>query len=99
MNECCPESAPSSEAPPPVSRLHELARWIAPGAALAIVPKCPACIAAYIALATGVGVSMTTAAHIRIALIAVCVSALAFAAARRLTRFAGSMHVVPNRSN
>jgi len=63
--------------------LRDLAGWIAPGAALVIVPKCPACVAAYIAVATGVGVSITTAAHIRFALISVCAAALAFAAARR----------------
>ncbi len=102
MNGCCGESAHVTEAAPRVDtlrRLRELARWIAPGVALAIMPKCPACIAAYIALASGIGVSLATAAQIRIVLIAVCVAALAFATARRFAQFAGSGHAAPNRSN
>ncbi len=104
MNGCCEDSTrPIVTTPEPVAgfvrHFRELAGWIAPGAALAIVPKCPACIAAYLALATGVGVSMTTAAHIRIALIAICGTALGLVAARRFARFTGSSHILLNRGN
>jgi Flp pilus assembly protein TadB len=105
MNGCCGDSVQVGETAPQVRksgamrRVRDLAGWAAPGAALALVPKCPACIAAYIALATGVGVSMTTAAHIRVALISVCTAALTFVAARRFTRFAGSAYAMFNRSN
>jgi Flp pilus assembly protein TadB len=104
MNGCCgnstsePDTA-SRGAVEHARRLRDLAGWIAPGAALAMVPKCPACIAAYIALATGVGVSMTAAAYIRFALISVCVAALAFVAARRFTRVTQSSHPLLNRAN
>jgi hypothetical protein len=104
MNGCCGDptsefDAASRGAVRHARRLRELAGWVAPGAALAIMPKCPACIAVYLALATGVGVSMTAAAHIRFGLIAVCVAALAFVAARRFARFAGSSHMLLNRGN
>lgn len=53
-------------------------RWLAPAVLLALVPKCPACVAAYIALATGIGISFTAAAYLHGALIAVCVASLAY---------------------
>jgi hypothetical protein len=46
--------------------------WLLPSAALALMPKCPACFAAYFAAATGLGLSLSTAAHIRSATIAFC---------------------------
>lgn len=65
-------------------RAGEVAGWIAPTATLALLPKCPACVAAYVALATGIGISLPTAAWLRAALVALCVTALAFVFARRL---------------
>src|SRR5215472_15451540 len=50
-------------------RLGGLAGWVGSAAGLALMPKCPACIAAYLALGTGVGISMSAAAHLRTALI------------------------------
>jgi hypothetical protein len=55
--------------------------WIIPTAILALLPKCPLCIAAWIAFA-GVGLSLSTIANLRIAVIILCViSLIAFAAA------------------
>jgi hypothetical protein len=51
-------------------------KWIVPTLILALVPKCPMCLAAYIALATGVGVSMPVAGWIRTGLLVMCLSAL-----------------------
>jgi hypothetical protein len=53
---------------------------------LAIMPKCPACLAAYVAIATGLAVSATAAAYLRSTLVILCVSSLSYLAARRLWR-------------
>jgi len=64
----------------------EVAGWIVPSAALALLPKCPVCVAAYLALATGIGISLPIATYLRAMLVALCVASLVFIAARRLRR-------------
>lgn len=53
-----------------------LAKFSAPALILALLPKCPACFAAYIALGTGVSVSVASASILRWTLGAICVAAL-----------------------
>ncbi|MES2708879.1 MAG: hypothetical protein V4726_19955 [Verrucomicrobiota bacterium] len=42
------------------------------------MPKCPACFAAYLTLATGLGISISAAAVMRSSLIVVCLAMLGF---------------------
>ena len=84
---CCDKTRGDDQAHVPASRLRrggEIAGWIIPSATLALLPKCPVCVAAYVALATGIGISLPTATWLRAMLVLVCVAALVFCTARRL---------------
>ena len=54
------------------------------GAMLLLLPKCPVCIAAYLAVWTGVAIAAPIAGHLRFAMAAIFVLSLAFLLARRL---------------
>jgi hypothetical protein len=58
-------------------RCCDVAGTVAPAAVLVLLPKCPACIVAYLAMGTGVGVAVSTAAHLRTLVLALCVACLA----------------------
>jgi hypothetical protein len=85
---CCPaETRASDNARPPASRWRRsggIMGWIIPTATLALLPKCPVCVVAYVALVTGIGISLPTATCLRAALVVLCVASLLFMAARRL---------------
>jgi len=67
-------------------RLSSALKYLVPGIVLAVLPKCPLCIAAYIAAATGIGISFSAAANIRMLLFALSVGALIFLTIRLLYR-------------
>ncbi len=90
---CCSPTATRNrdQAPRPVSgwrRLAGIFGWILPSATLVLLPKCPVCVAAYVALFSGVGISMASAANLRTATLIVCVAILIGLAVRRLWRVA-----------
>lgn len=65
-------------------RSTAVAEWLVPGLLLVLMPKCPACFAAYIALATGIGLSLPVASFVRTTLIVMGVAALAFLIIRQI---------------
>jgi hypothetical protein len=64
-----------------------IAGWLIPSAVLALMPKCPACLAVYLAAGTGLALSASAAAYLRTTLLIVCFALLSYSGARRLTRF------------
>jgi hypothetical protein len=67
-------------------RAVDLLGWIVPSAILALIPKCPMCLAAYLALWTGLGISVAAAANLRVLLIIACAISLVFLAVRQTYR-------------
>ena len=51
-------------------------RWFLPGVILVIIPKCPLCLAAYVLVGSGIGLSVTSATYLRGALIFICTLSL-----------------------
>ncbi len=93
---CCGPRAPDESPALPLRsdasigrRAMELAGWLIPGTLLAFFPKCPLCVAGYVALATGLGISLTAATYLRWTLLVLCLASLGFMAVRHAGRWWG----------
>jgi hypothetical protein len=60
--------------------------WVVPGAMMVLMPKCPACVVAYVAMVSGVGISVSMAARVRMMVLAVCGVGLLYVAGKALVR-------------
>jgi len=80
---CCTGEGPSRRL---ARRLSGTAASLAPGAALMLLPKCPLCLAAWLTVATGLGVSAGAAARVRGLIAIFWVVALTLAAAQIIQR-------------
>jgi hypothetical protein len=67
-------------------RVVAATKWIIPAAVLALLPKCPMCVAAYIALATGFSISLPLATWIRTGLLMACLGTMAYLSIRLTIR-------------
>jgi hypothetical protein len=85
MSACC-GAASDRKTPAWVRRVREIFAWSLPSAILVLLPKCPACLAAYVTLWTGLGLSLTTATYLRWVLLFLCVASLLFLIVVRLDR-------------
>lgn len=65
-----------------IRRALDVIGWIVLSAILALIPKCPMCLAAYIALWTGIGLSISAAIYLRASILVLCVGLILFLAAR-----------------
>jgi hypothetical protein len=77
---------------PRLRRLRELAGVLLPGTLLALMPKCPMCLAAYVALGTGFTLSYTSAHLLLRGLTALCICTLAFCLVRRIFKHLRQKH-------
>ena len=83
---CCAMRAASGgpHTPSLPRRGAKAAGWVLPSAVMVLMPKCPMCVAAYVAMVSGVGISMTAAAELRVGVLAACGAVLTYCAAKML---------------
>ncbi len=83
---CC-EGRQARRPAPWLRRVGESAGWLLPGTALALLPKCPMCVAAYVALGTGIMMTPASATLLLRTVTVLCIGALACCLARRMMKY------------
>jgi hypothetical protein len=68
-------------------RIRTFLAWMLPSAGLVLLPKCPACLAGYVLVWTGLGLSFSAATYLRWAMMIVFAGTLVVLVAHRLNRF------------
>jgi hypothetical protein len=69
-----------------VRHCPEVVSSVLPAVILVLLPKCPVCIAAYIAVVAGIGLSLPVTAHLRTLLVILCATSLIYFVARQIHR-------------
>jgi len=85
-----------------LSRVREIAGWVLPSAMLALMPKCPICLAAYVALGTGVSMSASSAHILMRTLTILCLGTLGLCVVRCVIscwQKKQTLNLQPTRSN
>jgi hypothetical protein len=96
MSTCC-GSASDRKTPTWVRKVRKVFAWVVPSAILALTPKCPACLVAYVTLWTGLGLSLSTATHLRTSLVILCVAVLLYLVVQCLWRVRGHLPALGNK--
>ena len=78
---CCTGEGPSR---PLARRLSGAAASVLPGAVLVLLPKCPLCLAAWLTVATGIGISAAAVAWVRGLIVVFWVAAVALVVAWKI---------------
>lgn len=86
---CCCASSDS----PPENRSRRVAACLLPAVGLALVPKCPMCVAAWVSLMTGVSLSLQAASWLRGGMLAVCVGLLGLLVVRLIPHVRSSRSI------
>jgi hypothetical protein len=69
-----------------VRHCPEVVSSVLPAVILVLLPKCPVCIAAYIAMVTGIGLSLPVTSHLRTLLVVLCATSLIYFVVRQIQR-------------
>jgi len=94
---CCqrnPRASEPRQKKPWLGRARGAAGLVLPGALLALMPKCPLCPAAYVALGTGFTISYSSAHFLMRALTALCIGMLALCVVRRVLSCRQNKHTL-----